>query len=92
MNTDADSLSRINWHTIDPMQVRATIDLAQVDRTVILDPEIQGQQSVECSFPNRSKSLQLNLEIQKWKRRQTEDPEIGKIIDMIQQGNWPSYR
>ena len=90
LNTDADSLSRINWQTIDPMQVRATMDLAQVDRTVILDPEIQGQQSVECSFPN--KSLQLNLEIQKWKRRQTEDPEIGKIIDMIQQGSWSSYR
>ena len=49
------------------------MDLAQVDRTVILDPEVKGQQPVECSFP--SKSLQLNLEIQKWKRRQTEDQE-----------------
>ena len=90
LNTDGDSLSRINWHTIDPTQVRATMDLAQVDRTVILDQEVKGQQSVECSFPN--KSLQLNLEIQKWKRRQVEDPEIGSILDMIQQGTWSSYK
>ena len=54
LNTDADSLSRINWHTVDPTQVRATMDLAQVDRTIILDPEVKGQQSVECSFPNKS--------------------------------------
>ena len=90
LNTDADSLSRINWHTIDPTQVRATMDLAQVDRTMILDPEVKGQQLVECSFPN--KSLQLNLEIQKWKRRQILDPEIGNILDMIQQGTWFSCR
>ena len=90
LNTDTDSLSRINCHTADPTQVRATMDLAQVDRTIILDPEVKGQQSVECSFPN--KSLQLNLEIQKWKRRQIEDPEIGNILDMIQQGTWSSYR
>ena len=81
LNTDTDSLSRINWHTVDPTQVRATMDLAQVDRTIILDPEVKGQQLVEFSFPN--KSLQLNLEIQKWKRRQIEDPEIGNILDMI---------
>ena len=30
LNTDADSLSRIKWHTVDPSQVRATMDLAQV--------------------------------------------------------------
>ena len=53
LNVDADSLSRINWHTIDPTQVRATMDLAQVDRTMILDPEVKGQQSVECSIPNK---------------------------------------
>ena len=90
LNTDVDSLSRINLHTIDPTQVRATMDLAQVDRAMILDPEVKGQQTVECSFPN--KSLQLNLEIQKWKRRQADDPEIGNILDMIQQGSWSSYK
>ena len=90
LNIDVDSLSRINWHTVDPIQVRATMDLAQVDRTVVLDPEIKVQQSVECSFP--SKSLQLNLEIQKWKRRQEEDPEISKILDMIQQETWSFYK
>ena len=63
LNTDTDSLFGINWHTVDPTQVRATMDLAQIDRTIILDPEVKGQQLVECSFPN--KLLQLNLEIQK---------------------------
>ena len=82
LNTDTDSLSRINWHTVDPSQVRATMDLAQVVRSLILDPEIKGQQSVEYPFP--SKSLQLGLENQRWKRRQQNDPEIGKIMEMIE--------
>ena len=90
LNTDADSLSRINWHTVDPIQVRTTMDLVQVDRTLVLDPEIKGQQSVESPFPG--KSLQLGLEHQKWKRRQQEDPEIGKIMEMIEQGTWSTYR
>ena len=51
LNTDADSLSRINWHTVDPIQVRTTMDLAQVDRTLVLDPEIKGQQLVASPFP-----------------------------------------
>ena len=51
LNTDADSLSRINWHTVNPIQVRTTMDLAQVDRTLVLDPEIKGQPTVESPFP-----------------------------------------
>ena len=90
LNTDADSLSRINWQTVDPTQVRATMDLAQVDRTLILDPEIKGQQSVESPFP--SKSLQVGIENQRWKRRQHEDSEIRKIIEMKEQDTWSTYR
>ena len=90
LNTDADSLSSINWHTVDPSQVRATMDLAQVDRTLILDPEIKGQQSVESPFPG--KSLQLGPESQRWKRRQQSDPEISKIMDMMEQDTWSSYK
>ena len=60
---------------MDPIQVRTTMDLAQGDRTLVLDPEIKGQQSVESPFPG--KSLQLGLEHQKWKRRQQKDPEIS---------------
>ena len=29
LNMDADSLSRINWHTVNPTQVRATMDLTE---------------------------------------------------------------
>ena len=61
LNTDADSLSRINWQTVDPTQVRATMDLAQVDRTIVLDPEVKGQQSVDSPFP--SKALQVGLQV-----------------------------
>ena len=59
LNTDADSLSRINWQTVDPAQVRATMDQLQIDRTLILDPEIKGQQSTESPFPG--KSLQIGF-------------------------------
>ena len=90
LNTDADSLSRINWQTVNPAQIRTTIDLAQVDRTLVLDPEIKGQQSVEFPFPG--KSLQLGLEHQRWKRRQQNDPEISKIMEMMEQGTWFTYR
>ena len=90
LNTDADSLSRINWQTVTPTQVRATMDLAQVDRTLVLDLEIRGEQPVDSPFPG--KSLQLGIANQKWKRRQEEDPEIGKIIHMMQQDCWSSYR
>ena len=90
LNTDADSLSRINWHTVDPTQVRTTMDLAQVDRTLILDPEVKGQQSVESPFPG--KSLQLGIENKRWKRRQQEDPEISKIMKMIEQDTWTTYK
>ena len=83
LNTDADSLSRINWYTVDPIQVRATMDLAQADRTLILDPEIKGQQPAESPFPG--KSLQLRLENQRWKRRQQNDPEISKIMEMMEE-------
>ena len=57
---------------------------------MILDPEIKGQQSVEYPFP--SKSLQLGLENQRWKRRQQNDPEIGKIMEMIEQDTWSTYK
>ena len=37
LNNDADALSRINWNTVDLTEVKATMDLAQVDRTLILE-------------------------------------------------------
>ena len=67
LNTDADSLSRISWQTVNPIQVKAAMELVQVDRMVILDPELKGQQDVKLTIP--SKSVQLNLEIQKWTKR-----------------------
>ena len=40
LNNDADTLSRIDWNMVDPTEVKATVDLAQVDRTLILGSEV----------------------------------------------------
>ena len=40
LNCDADALSHINWESVSPVVVQATLDLAHVDRTLILDPEV----------------------------------------------------
>ena len=45
-----DALSRIDWNMVDPTEVKATTDLAQVDRTLILESEIQGGQAADCPF------------------------------------------
>ena len=36
LNSDADALSRIDWKSVMVEEVKATMDLAQVDRTVIV--------------------------------------------------------
>ena len=41
LNNDADALSRIDWNTLDPTEVKAMMDLAQVDRTLILEASRQ---------------------------------------------------
>ena len=90
LNCNADTLSRINWTSVDPVVVKATMDLAQVDRTLILDPEVRGQKAVDTPFV--MKSLKLGDATRKWQRRQSEDPEIKKIIQLIQDDEWTSYR
>ena len=76
LNCNADALSRINRESVSPVVVQATLDLAHVDRTLILDPEVRGQKSAEELFV--LKSLQINEAIRKWQRRQKEDLEIKK--------------
>ena len=38
------------------------------------------------------KSLKAENAVRKWKRRQKEDPEIKKIILLIQEDQWTTYR
>ena len=66
------------------------MDLAHVDRTLILDPEVRGQKSADESFV--LKSLRINEAIRKWQRRQNEDPEIRKIIELIHNNDWSIYK
>ena len=87
---NCDALSRINWELVDPQVVKATMDLAQVDRTLILDPEVRGQKAVDAPFV--MKSLRLGDATRTWQRRQREDPEIKKIIELIQEDEWSTYR
>ena len=68
LNCDADVLSRINWESVSPAVVQATLDLAQVDRTLILDPEVRGQKSADEPFV--LKSLRIKEAIRKWQCRQ----------------------
>ena len=90
LNCDADALSRINWESVSPVVVQATLDLAHVDRTLILDPEVKGQKSADEPFV--LKSLRINETIRKWQRRQKEDPEIRKIIELMHNNDWSTYK
>ena len=81
LNCDVDALSRISWESVSPAVVQAAMDLAHVDRTLILDPEIRGQKSVDSPFV--LKSLRISNATRKWQRRQSEDPEISKIVEKL---------
>ena len=89
-NCYVDALSRINWESVSPVVVQATLDLAHVDRTLILDPEIRGQKSADEPFV--LKSLRINEAIRFWQCRQKEDPEIRKIIELIHNNDWSTYK
>ena len=90
LNCDADALSCINWESVSPVVVQATLDLAHVDRTLILDPEVQGQKSADEPFV--LKSLRINEAFSKWQRRQKKDPEIRKIIELMHNNDWSTYK
>ena len=66
----ADPLSRINWSSIESHMVKATFDLAQVDRTGLTDAqEPRGHNIV-------SKGLQVGKGPSVWKHQQEEDPTL----------------
>ena len=52
-----DALLRMNWKIVEPFQVKATMDLSQIDRILILDLEIRGGQSVDAPFVMKSLRL-----------------------------------
>ena len=66
------------------------MDLAQADRTLIHEVEVHGGQAADAPFV--MKTLGLVDDTRKCIRRQNEDPEIRKILDLIQSGGWESYR
>ena len=89
LNSDADALSRIDWQSVEAPEVRATMDLAQVDRSVIIEPSV-FQDTVE-NIPTM-KSLRIGDSIRQWQQRQNEDPDIKIIIQMINNETWAHYR
>ena len=89
LNTDADSLSHIEWATLPIVEVKATMDLAQVDRTGIVDPAVfNGSVKIEAGL----KSLRLNSACAKWKSRQSEDIEIAKVIQLLSDDKLRDYK
>ena len=88
-NSNADVLSRIDWQAIEAHKVKATMDLAQVDRSVIVDPSVFDEQ-VDCHAV--MKSLQGKDVIRKWQQRQDRDPQIRKIVEMIKNNQWSTYK
>ena len=48
LNSDADALSRIDWRSVMAKKVKATMDLAQVDRTVIVEPSVFEDTLEKC--------------------------------------------
>ena len=66
----ADPLSRINWSHVESHMVKATFNLAQVDRTGIVCMEKTGRPHAI------SKGLRAGKGPSVWKYRQEEDPTI----------------
>ena len=89
LNSNADALSRIDWKSVMVEEVKATMDLAQVDRTVIVDPWV-FQDTLE-DVPVM-KSLKTEDATKKWRQRQNQDPEIRAIIQMIKDETWDHYK
>ena len=89
LNSDADTLSRIVWRSVMAEEVKATMDLTQVDRTVIVEPSV-----FEDTLENVSimKSLQTDGVTKRWQKRQNQDPEIRAIVQMIRDDTWEHYR
>ena len=88
-NSDADALSRIDWKSAVAEEVKATMDLAQVDRTVIVEPSVFEDRLDNVPV---MKSLRTDETTKKWKQRQNQDPEIRAIIQMIKEETWEHYR
>ena len=89
LNSDADALSRIDWQSVGVQEVKATMDLAQVDRSVIVEPSVFQEVTENVS---NMKSLRTGDSTRKWQQRQQEDLEIKTIIQMIKNETWAHYR
>ena len=89
LNSDADALSRIDWRSVKAEEVKVTMDLAQVDRSVIVDPQVFQDTLEDTPI---MKSLKTDETTRKWKQRQNQDPEIRAIIQMIKDETWEHYR
>ena len=73
----ADPLSQIDWSSVESHVVKATFDLAQVDRTGL-------NLAVEPECPTGiSKGLWAGRGPSIWKFRQEEDPTVKKIKGLV---------
>ena len=89
LNSDADALSRIDWRSVMPEEVKATMDLTQVDRTVIVEPSVFEDMLENVPI---MKSVQTESVNKKWQQQQKQNPEIRANVQMIKEDTWEHYR
>ena len=77
-----DPLSRIDWSYLDNQTIKATLDLARIDRTTLPDVGMIETESLLVS-----KGLQAGESAQLWKQRQEEDPLIVKLKKQLERGD-----
>ena len=89
LNCNADALSHINWQSVSPEIIKATMDLAQVDRTLILDPEIRGQKPADAPLWWSPWSWVMQQEMAtstEWRSRNQENHSTAT------RGEWSTYK
>ena len=74
----ADALSRIPWNEVGTNEVKAVLDLSEIDRTGINLPSLDSE---DCILSQ--KSARISETRSRWVERQRQDGEIAFIYDLI---------
>ena len=86
-NTEADALSRIKWQHEDYVQVKAILARGSHADTTI--PLGINSNNVHCSNMQGNSTPKLTQE--NWIKEQSNDEDIGPVIELVQQGKHLQY-
>ena len=86
-NAEADTLSRIKWQHEDDVQVKAILARgSNADTTITLGI---NSNNVHCSNIQVNSTPKLTQE--DWIKEQSNDEDIGPVIELVQQGKHLQY-